>query len=196
MSSWTPNVKGRIANSSHQMTPYIHNSLTFPTPMARSMFTTNTILKASSSSPSSWEVKAEIWDLVLDKLQQVYHFNVYLWTQRLAYGHLVLQFVEVVHGCLLSWHVPGVQQCLVRWQMSEQINNSSSISFWLNSAGLNYVSSRLDLKCQYYQNKFSSKQVTNEVTLSFWDQPHPGLPSKVEFYAHVSNQQVPPGYKP
>lgn len=161
---------------------YIHNSLTFPTPMARSMFTTNTILKASSSSPSSWEVKAEIWDLVLDKLQQVYHFNVYLWTQRLAYGHLVLQFVEVVHGCLLSWHVPGVQQCLVRWQIRDQINNSSlftdvyiHISFWQNSAEHRFFQTGSEMSVLPEQILFQcqEKQVTNEVTWSFWDQPHP-----------------------
>lgn len=40
-------------NQSKQHIPTLIFKLTFPTPMARSMFTTNTILNMRSSSPSS-----------------------------------------------------------------------------------------------------------------------------------------------
>lgn len=56
------------------------------------------------------------WDLALDKLHDVYCTKVYLWGLRLAYGHLILQLVEVVHGRLFGRHVPSVLQCLKWWE--------------------------------------------------------------------------------
>lgn len=99
-------------------------TITFPTPMPRSMLTTNTILNKRSSSPSS---------CVLDRRQT--HTQIWFWTNstgsnvpmctcrglRLAYGHLILQFVEVVHGRLLSRHVPSVQKCLEREEVIRKI---------------------------------------------------------------------------
>lgn len=38
---------------------------------------------------------------------------------RLAYGHLILQFVEVVHGRLFGRHVPSVHECL-KWGEEEK----------------------------------------------------------------------------
>lgn len=50
--------------------------------------------------------------MALDALHEVLRTMVYLWGLRLAYGHLILQLVEVVYGRLLGRHVPSVQQCL------------------------------------------------------------------------------------
>lgn len=100
---------------------------TFPTPMARSMFTTNTILNIRSSSPSSWGVgehRRRHWDLALDALHEVLRTMVYLWGLRLAYGHLILQLVEVVYGRLLGRHVPSVQQCLRGFKRKGRDNGS------------------------------------------------------------------------
>lgn len=59
------------------------------------------------------------WDLALDKLHKVQCTKVYLQGLRLAYGHLILQLVEVVHGRFLGRHIPSMQECL-QWRETRE----------------------------------------------------------------------------